>query len=228
VPRPLLDLRLLRYATFEAGILGGTFFRFGVGASAFLLPLMLQLGFGLNALSSGLITFAGAMGALAVKPLARSVLHTFGFRRVLIVNGLFASLVLMAYGLFTSTTPHAVLIGVLLVGGFLRSLQFTSLSALTYAELESKQIGAATAIASVAQQVSVGLGVATGAMVLEISELLAARVHPETADFAAAFVVVGLVSTVSVLLMFRLPASAGDEISGRRIPEARPSGSPGR
>jgi len=227
VPRPLLDLRLLRYATFEAGILGGTFFRFGVGASAFLLPLMLQLGFGLDALNSGLITFAGAMGALAVKPLARSVLHTFGFRRVLIVNGLFASLVLMAYGLFTATTPHAVLIGVLLVGGFLRSLQFTSLSALTYAELEPKQIGAATAIASVAQQVSVGLGVATGAMVLEISELLAARVHPETADFAAAFVVVGLVSAGSVLLMLRLPASAGDEISGRRVPEARPSGSPG-
>src|SRR5262249_24008693 len=85
VPRPLLDLRLLRYATFEAGILGGTFFRFGVGASALLLPLMLQLGFGLDALNSGLITFAGAMGALAVKPLARSVLHTFGFRRVLIV-----------------------------------------------------------------------------------------------------------------------------------------------
>jgi EmrB/QacA subfamily drug resistance transporter len=226
VPRPLLDLRLLRFRTFEAGILGGTFFRFGVGASAFLLPLMLQLGFGLDALSSGLITFAGAMGALAVKPLARTFLHKFGFRRLLIVNGLLASVILMGYALFTATTPHIVIMAVLLCGGFLRSLQFTSLSAITYAELEPPQIGAATGMASVAQQVSVSLGVATGAMVLEMSEVLSGRAHPVTADFAAAFVAVGLVSAVSVLLMFRLPMTAGDEISGRAVPEGDPSPSP--
>jgi EmrB/QacA subfamily drug resistance transporter len=219
-PRPLLDLRLLRFASFEAGIVGGTFFRFGVGASAFLLPLMLQLGFGLDALRSGLITFAGAVGALAVKPLARTILRRFGFRRLLIVNGLVASLVLMAYGLFTATTPHAVLFIVLLFGGFLRSLQFTSLSALTYADLEAPQIGAATAMASVAQQVSVSLGVATGAMVLEMAELIAQHARPQAADFSAAFVVVGLVSLGSVLLLLRLPATAGDEISGRMVPRA--------
>jgi EmrB/QacA subfamily drug resistance transporter len=219
-PRPLLDLRLLRFASFEAGIVGGTFFRFGVGASAFLLPLMLQLAFGLNALRSGLITFAGAVGALAVKPLARTILRRFGFRRLLIVNGLVASLVLMAYGLFTATTPHAVLFIVLLCGGFLRSLQFTSLSALTYADLEPRHIGAATAMASVAQQVSVSLGVATGAMVLEMAELIAQHARPQAADFAAAFVVVGLVSLGSVVLLLRLPATAGDEISGRIVPRA--------
>jgi MFS family permease len=218
VPRPLLDLRLLRYSTFEAGILGGTFFRFGVGASAFLLPLMLQLGFGLDPLRSGLITFSGALGALAVKPLARTILRRFGFRRLLIVNGLLASFVLMGYALFTATTPHALLFAVLMCGGFLRSLQFTSLSALTYAELEPKQIGAATGMASVAQQVSVSLGVATGAMVLEISELLAQRTRPETPDFAVAFLVVGLVSITSVLQMRRLSPTAGDEISGRTVP----------
>ena len=218
VERPLLDLRLLRFATFEAGIVGGTFFRFGVGASAFLLPLMLQLGFGLDALRSGLITFSGAVGALAVKPLARVFLRRFGFRRLLIVNGLLASLVLMAYALFTAATPHGVLFIVLLCGGFLRSLQFTSLSALTYADLESRQIGAATAMASVAQQVSVSLGVATGAMVLEISELIAQHARPQTADFAAAFVVVGVVSLGSALLLLRLPGTAGDEISGRIVP----------
>ena len=87
MPRPLLDLRLLRLRTFEAGILGGMFFRFGVGASAFLLPLMLQLAFGLDALHSGLITFAGAVGAIAVKPIARRILYRYGFRRLLMVNG---------------------------------------------------------------------------------------------------------------------------------------------
>ena len=106
VPRPLLDLRLLRLRTFEVGIAGGVFFRLGVGASAFLLPLMLQLAFGLDALHSGLITFAGAFGALAVKPLARGFLRRFGFRRLLIVNGVLASAVLLASALFTPATPH--------------------------------------------------------------------------------------------------------------------------
>lgn len=218
VERPLLDLRLLRYKSFEAGILGGTFFRFGVGASAFLLPLMLQLAFGLDALHSGLITFAGAVGALAVKPFARTFLFRFGFRRLLLVNGVLASAVLLASALFTAATPHVLIMGVLLFGGFLRSLQFTSLSAITYADLESRQIGAATGMASVAQQVSISLGVATGAMVLEVSEVLRGHETPLTADFSAAFMVVGLISMASALLMLRLPLGAGDEISGRALP----------
>ncbi len=217
VPRPLLDLRLLRLPTFEAGILGGLFFRFGVGASAFLLPLMLQLAFGLDALHSGLITFAGAVGAIAVKPIARHILRRFGFRNLLIVNGVLASAVLMGYGLFTAATPHIVLLGVLLAGGFLRSLQFTSLSAITYAEVERAQVGSATGMASVGQQISVSFGVALGAMVLELSEQLRGHSHPQTEDFAAAFVFVGLVSMCTALLMLRLPAGAGDELSGRTI-----------
>ena len=218
VPRPLLDVRLLRLKTFEAGIAGALFFRFGVGASAFLLPLMLQLAFGLDALSSGLITFAGALGALAVKPLARGILRRFGFRRLLIVNGVLASTVLLASALFTPTTPHLVITAVLLAGGFLRSLQFTSLSAITYAEIEPRQVGSATGMASVGQQVSVSLGVAVGAMAVEVSEWARGHSVPETADFSAAFVVVGLMSMASALLMLRLPADAGDEMSGRRLP----------
>ena len=154
-----------------------------MGASAFLLPLMLQLAFGLDALQSGLLTFAGALGAFAVKPLARGILHRFGFRRLLLVNGVLASLVLLAYALFTPATPHLVIIGVLLCGGFLRSLQFTSLSAITYAEVESRQVGSATSMASVAQQVSVSFGVAVGAMVVEMSEALRGHATPQTDGF---------------------------------------------
>jgi MFS family permease len=226
VPRPLLDVRLLRLKTFEAGIVGALFFRFGVGASAFLLPLMLQLAFGLDALSSGLITFAGALGALAVKPFARGFLHRFGFRRLLIVNGVLASAALLASALFTPATPHLVLVAVLLAGGFLRSLQFTSLSAITYAEIEPRQVGSATGMASVGQQVSVSLGVAVGAMAVEVSEWARGHGVPETSDFSAAFVVVGLMSMVTSLMMLRLPADAGDEMTGRRLPPREVSSAP--
>lgn len=215
VERPLLDLRLLRFRTFEAGILGGTLFRLGVGASAFLLPMMLQLGFGLDAFSSGLITFAGAIGALSMKPLAQRFLRRFGFRRLLIVNGLVASGLLLANAAWTALTPPLLISLVLLIGGFSRSLQFTSLSAITYAELEQRQIGAGTGMATVAQQVSISFGVAIGAMVLEISEWAHGRHAPVAADFSAAFVVVGLLSALTALAMLRLPSDAGDEITGR-------------
>jgi hypothetical protein len=150
----------------------------------------------------------------------------FGFRRLLVVNGVLASGVLLASALFTAATPHVVIISVLLFGGFLRSLQFTSLSAITYAELEARQIGAATGMASVGQQVSISLGVATGAMVLEMSEMLRGHETPMTVDFAAAFVVVGLISMASALLMLRLPGGAGDEIAGRVLPGSMPSIAP--
>ncbi|HVY41534.1 MAG TPA: MDR family MFS transporter [Hyphomicrobiaceae bacterium] len=215
IAQPLLDLRLLRFKTFEAGILGGTLFRLGVGATAFLLPLMLQLGFGLDAWSSGLITFAGAIGAFAMKPVARLFLHKYGFRRLLIANGLIASGLLMVNAFWTAATPHLLISLVLLIGGFSRSLQFTSLSAITYADLESRQIGAATSMATVAQQVSVSFGVAIGAMVLEASEWVAGRHTPVTADFSTAFIVVAMLSSLTSLAMLRLPASAGEEISGR-------------
>jgi EmrB/QacA subfamily drug resistance transporter len=227
VAQPLLDLRLLRLKTFEAGILGGTLFRLGVGASAFLLPLMLQIAFGLDALSSGLITFAGAIGAFTMKPVARIFLHRFGFRRLLIANGLIASGLLLVNAFWTAATPHLLISSILLIGGFSRSLQFTSLSAITYAELESRQIGAATSMSTVAQQVSVSFGVAIGAMVLEASEWLAGRHMPVTADFSAAFVVVALLSSLTALAMLRLPATAGEEISGRTTPRSQVSDAPG-
>src|SRR6185503_10395591 len=136
----------------------------------------------------------------------------------LIVNGVLASVVLLASSLFTPATPHFVITAVLLVGGFLRSLQFTSLTAITYAEVEPRQVGSATGMASVGQQVSVSLGVAVGAMAVELSEWARGHAVPETADFATAFVIAGLMSMLTSLMMFRLPAGAGDEISGRRLP----------
>jgi len=223
IEKPLLDLRLLKLRTFEAGILGGTLFRLGVGASAFLLPLMLQIGFGLDALSSGLITFAGAIGAFAMKPMASHFLRRFGFRRLLIVNGLIASSLVLANAFWSAATPHLLITLVLFVGGFSRSLQFTSLSAISYSDVESHQIGAATGMATVAQQVSVSFGVAIGAMVLEASEWVNDRHTPMPADFSAAFIVVGLLSSLTSLAMLRLPPDAGDEITGR-TPAAQSAG----
>src|SRR5436305_12339593 len=125
-PTPVLDFSLIRIPTFRANVVSGSLFRLGIGALAFLLPLMLQLGFNYTPLQSGLVTFTAAVGAFTMKTFAARIIRRFGFRRILIVNALLSSAFTAACGFFTPHTPFGVMVAVLLVGGFFRSLQFTA------------------------------------------------------------------------------------------------------
>ncbi len=212
--RPLLDLGLFRLATFDAGVAGGMLFRMGIGASAFLIPLMLQVGFGLDAMTSGLITFTGAFGALAMKTLAPRILRRIGFRRVLIWNGLLASAALALTALFTPSTPHILISVVLLAGGLVRSLQFSSLNTIAYADVPPDRSSAATSLASVAQQVSLGFGVAIAAVALEGFATLGGRSTPAPQDFSATLLLIAAISTLATPRMLRLQPDAGIALSG--------------
>lgn len=214
-PHPLIDLRLLRLPTFRAGVLGGSLFRIGIGATPFLLPLMLQLGFGLSPLASGLLTFVSAAGAMFMKTIAAAVLRRFGFRRVLWINALLASAMLAGFGLFRAETPHWLIMGVLLVSGCFRSLQFTSLNAISYAEVDSPRMGQASSLAGMMQQFSLALGVAVGGYALQLAGAFSGRGYAEAGNFSWAFLTVGLISALSAWVMFRLPADAGAEMAGR-------------
>ncbi len=150
---PLIDLGLLKLPTYRIGVVGGSLFRIGVGAIPFLLPLMLQLGFGLNPLQSGAVTFTSAAGAMFMKTLAARILKRFGFRRVLVFNAVAASLMLCTYGLFRPGAPYLLMVAILLVGGCFRSLQFTSLNAIIYSEVDQARMGQATSLAAMIQQV---------------------------------------------------------------------------
>jgi EmrB/QacA subfamily drug resistance transporter len=216
--QPLLDLKLLRLQTYRAGVVGGSLFRVGIGASPFLLPLMLQLGFGLSPVQSGLLTFTSAIGAIFMKTIAARVLKRFGFRRVLVLNALIASAMLCAFGLFRPDTPHALILAVLLISGFFRSLQFTSLNAISYAEVDSPRMAQASSMAGMAQQLSLSLGVAIGGYLLEIAGGLNGRPSTDLDNFLWAFLGVGLISASSVWMMWRLPRNAGAEMSGRARP----------
>src|SRR5215469_12477353 len=167
VPAPVLDFSLLALPTFRASFIGGFLFRVGVGALPFLLPLLLQLGFKLNPFQSGLITFSAAAGALTMKAAAATILKRFGFRSVLVVNALLSALFIAACAGFAPGVPFALIIAVLLVGGFFRSLQFTSINAMAYAEVKPERMSRATSLAAAGQQLSLSTGVALGAAVVE-------------------------------------------------------------
>jgi EmrB/QacA subfamily drug resistance transporter len=212
---PLLDLNLLKVDTFYASVVGGFFFRIGVGALPFLLPLFFQLGFGLTALQSGLLTFASAVGAVAMKTTAAPILRRFGFKRVLVTNAVVSSFFLAAIALFTAGTPHGVILAVLLVGGFFKSLEFTSINSIAYADIETKAMSQATSFASVAQQLSLSAGVAMGALVLEVQRIGRPDASVGAGDFPLAFVLVAAIAASSAFVFALLPKGAGANLSAR-------------
>jgi predicted MFS family arabinose efflux permease len=204
-------------------VLGGSLFRVGVGAIPFLLPLMLQVGFGLNPLQSGILTFSAAVGALFMKTLAATVLRAFGFRRVLVINAFICAVFVVLNGWFTPETPHAVIIAILLIGGCFRSLQFTSLNAISFADVPPRDMSYATSLTSMVQQLALSTGVALGAFVLESVSLARGHATLTGEDFAPAFLVIGALSALSVLFFTRLDPDAGAEMSGHRTGPRRPA-----
>ncbi|MDR3472081.1 MAG: MFS transporter [Devosia sp.] len=212
-PYPVLDLRLFRFPLFRTSVVGGSFFRLGVGATPFLLPLMLQLDFGLSPFQSGSLVFVGAFGALAAKFTARPLLIHFGFRLVLAVGAFAIGLFILAQGLFLSNTPYLWMLFVLVGAGFAQSTLFTSLNAFGVADISDRDAAQATAITTVIGQLCFALGVSLGGGALEISHALRGGelAHP---DFVAAFFVVGLVGLLAVWPFARLPNDAGNAISG--------------
>ncbi|HVO05107.1 MAG TPA: MFS transporter [Candidatus Cybelea sp.] len=217
-PHPIIDLGLLRIPTFRAGIYAGFMFRIAIGALPFILPMMLQLGFGLSPFHSGLLTFASAAGAMAMKVTAGPVLRRFGFRRTLIVNAVFSGGFVMLYGLFRPATSGMVILALLLAGGFFRSLQFTGINALTMSDVPQPRMSQASSFSSIAQQLSLSVGVGTGAMVLHFTILASGSDTPTAADFPPAFFLVGAIAVASLLLYLPLESNAGSEVTGHRVP----------
>ncbi|WP_454848303.1 DHA2 family efflux MFS transporter permease subunit [Rhizobium binxianense] len=215
-PAPILNLELFRNPTFRAATLGGTLFRICVGAMPFLTPLMLQLGFGLTPFQSGLITFSGAIGAITTKFMAKRVYAALGFRTTLVFGSIVTTVVTAAMGLFTPETPHLVIIAVLLLGGFARSFIFTGANALAFADIDDAQASQATSMSSVMQQISLALGVAVAAMVLETSIYFHGE-HLQLFDFHLAFYVIAALTVIGAIPFTRMDRNAGALVSGHRV-----------
>ncbi len=214
---PLLDPSLFRNRYFRTAVVGGLFFRVGIGAFPFLMPLMLQLIFGLTPFESGLTTFVSAFGAILSKFVAERLYARFGFPRMLTAFSLLGSVFLGINGFFTPETPHLLLLFLLFIGGITRSFFFTGVNVFAYADIDETQASQGTAITAVSQQIAIALGVAVAGGVLEI----ATRFHggpPVLADFHIAWFAVAALAMVSAIFFMRLPPDAGQHISGHKTP----------
>jgi EmrB/QacA subfamily drug resistance transporter len=217
---PLLDLTPFALPTFAITVRAALLVRTAISAAPFLLPLMFQLAFGLDPLVSGLLLLAVFAGNLGMKPATSGVLKAFGFRRTLLVNGSLVMATIMACGLMTPDTPKALIVAVLFVSGLARSMQFTTINALSFSELSHERMSGANTLFSMMQQVGNALGVAIGAIALRA----AGFAHPDLTaltvdDFHFAFFAVGLIGLAGVIQFRRLPAHAGENLRERPAPE---------
>jgi EmrB/QacA subfamily drug resistance transporter len=213
-PHPVLDFSLMRIATFAISVTAGSFFRIAVGAMPYLLPLMLQLGFGDSAMQSGLITFAAAAGALLMKPAAQPLLRRFGFRAVLMWNGALAAGFIAVCAVFQPSWPALLIDAILFTAGFFRSLEFTAFNTIAYSDIPRHRMSAATGLYATLQQLTLTLGIVVGAAALEISAFLQHRPQAGIADYHIAFLVVSAVAFLSIPICASLSHKAGAELSG--------------
>jgi MFS family permease len=211
---PILDLSLMKIPTFGTSVIAGAITRLTQGAHPYLLPLMMQLGFGLSAAQSGLMTLATALGSIAAKPIAPGLLRRFGFRDTLMVNGLFASAGYAVCGLFRPGWPLPVMFLVMVTSGFFMSIQFTGFNTIAYDEIEQDRMASATSFYTTFQQLMLSMGICAGAAALQGAMVLRGHHAPQFPDFTAAFWTVAAVSLTATIWNRRFSHEAGTEISG--------------
>jgi len=211
-PNPILDLKLLRIPTFRAAVLAGNLCRFAVGATPYLLALLLQIGFGMSALAAGLITFVGAIGSLLMKMAAPRILNRWGYRHVLTINAILTGTSLAACASFTPEMPGFIMLGILLIGGFFRSLQFTAVNTLAYADIAHAGMSRASSFAAMAQQLGISLGVGVAAEALNLSMVWRGSDTLIAADVMVGFIVIGTMCALASLAFWRLAPTAGESL----------------
>jgi predicted MFS family arabinose efflux permease len=212
-PAPLLDLRLLKLPTFFAGVTGGFLFRTGIGAAPFLLPLLFQEGFGLTPFQSGILIFATGFGAMFMKTQVAAILRRWGYRNVLIVNALLSAVFSALPAAFTALTPALLVSGIFFIGGLSRSLQFTALNTISFADVPEPKLSRATSFASVVQELSGAVGVTIAALGLEAMMRLQGTTAMTPSLFPPVFIAIALLSALSTAIyIWMLDKDAGSAL----------------
>ncbi|MCW2094101.1 UNVERIFIED_ORG: EmrB/QacA subfamily drug resistance transporter [Enterobacter sp. BIGb0239] len=215
---PMIRLDAMQVPTFRVTMYGGSLFRASISAVPFLLPLMFQVGFGMDAFHSGLLVLAVFVGNLTIKPATTPLIRRLGFRKLLLINGALNVLSLLACAFISPQTPVWLIMLILYLGGVFRSIQFTAASTLAFADVPSAQMSYANTLFSTATQLAVGLGITLGAIGIRIGEkmgdLLGMTSVPGI-SFRLAFVAIALICLVGMVDTLRLTKDAGSAVSNK-------------
>ena len=216
---PMVRLDALQVPTFRVTMYGGSLFRASISAVPFLLPLLFQVGFGMDPFHSGLLVLAVFVGNLTIKPATTPLIRWLGFRRLLLINGALNVCSLLACALLTPQTPVWAIMLILYLGGVFRSIQFTGVSTLAFADVPAAQMSDANTLFSTASQLAVGLGITLGAIGIRLGEQVGDWLHLTELpgiSFRLSFVFIALICLVGVIDSLHLAKTAGSSVSEKK------------
>ena len=216
---PMVRLDALQVPTFRVTMYGGSLFRASISAVPFLLPLLFQVGFGVDPFHSGLLVLAVFVGNLTIKPATTPLIRWLGFRRLLLINGALNVCSLLACALLTPQTPVWAIMLILYLGGVFRSIQFTGVSTLAFADVPAAQMSDANTLFSTASQLAVGLGITLGAIGIRLGEQVGDWLHLTELpgiSFRLSFVFIALICLVGMIDSLHLAKTAGSSVSEKK------------
>lgn len=216
---PMVRLDALQVPTFRVTMYGGSLFRASISAVPFLLPLLFQVGFGMDPFHSGLLVLAVFVGNLTIKPATTTLIRWLGFRRLLLINGALNVCSLLACALLTPQTPVWAIMLILYLGGVFRSIQFTGVSTLAFADVPAAQMSDANTLFSTASQLAVGLGITLGAIGIRLGEQVGDWLHLTELpgiSFRLSFVFIALICLVGMIDSLHLAKTAGSSVSEKK------------
>ncbi|HBQ6490976.1 MFS transporter [Klebsiella pneumoniae] len=216
---PMVRLDALQVPTFRVTMYGGSLFRASISAVPFLLPLLFQVGFGMDPFHSGLLVLAVFVGNLTIKPATTPLIRWLGFRRLLLINGALNVCSLLACALLTPQTPVWAIMLILYLGGVFRSIQFTGVSTLAFADVPAAQMSDANTLFSTASQLAVGLGITLGAIGIRLGEQVGDWLHLTelpAISFRLSFVFIALICLVGMIDSLHLAKTAGSSVSEKK------------
>ena len=216
---PMVRLDALQVPTFRVTMYGGSLFRASISAVPFLLPLLFQVGFGMDPFHSGLLVLAVFVGNLTIKPATTPLIRWLGFRRLLLINGALNVCSLLACVLLTPQTPVWAIMLILYLGGVFRSIQFTGVSTLAFADVPAAQMSDANTLFSTASQLAVGLGITLGAIGIRLGEQVSDWLHLTELpgiSFRLSFVFIALICLVGMIDSLHLAKTAGSSVSEKK------------
>jgi len=212
-PTPLIPLPMFKTRTFSVGILGNIASRLGTGSIPFLMPLMLQVGFGYSAILAGCMMAPTALGSILAKSTVTQVLRWFGYRKTLTGISVIIGVLVASFSLQTPAAGLAILLLPLFVLGMAMSTQFTAMNTITLADLNDSNASSGNSMLAVTQQLAISFGVAVSAAVLRFYE----NFDGTTVDhFHATFLTMGIVTVFSGLVFMLLKPGDGRHLISNR------------
>ncbi|HVB09811.1 MAG TPA: DHA2 family efflux MFS transporter permease subunit, partial [Bacillota bacterium] len=167
VARPLLDLRVFRYASFTASILFVVGLNIALFAGAFFIPVFLQLVRGMGALQTGLILMPGALATGVMMPVAGRL-----YDRIGPIPGVAVGTVVLVLGTYllhnmSLTTPSGSVIWWMVIRGLGMGMAMMPATTAGMSVIPHALVGRASAINNIVMRVAGSLGIAILTVVLD-------------------------------------------------------------